>query len=61
MLKNGKKVEMELFLHIMIFRKHLCSRDLCLDANDECMKGLERHKTCMFNEYVHKCFENARS
>ena len=52
---------MELFLHIMIFRKHLCSRDLCLDANDEYMKGLERHKTCMFNEYVHKCFENARS
>jgi len=29
--------------------------------NDECIKGLERHKTDMLNEYVHKCFENARS
>jgi len=29
--------------------------------NNECMKGLERHKTGMFNEYVHKCFENGRS
>ena len=28
---------------------------------DECMKGLEKHKTGMFNEYVHKRFENARS
>ena len=28
--------------------------------NDECMKGLERHKTGMFNEYVRKCFETAR-
>ena len=25
------------------------------------MKGLERHKTGMFNEYVRKCFETARS
>jgi len=29
--------------------------------NDECMKRLERHKTSLFKEYVHKCFENARS
>ena len=29
--------------------------------NDECMKGLERHKTGMFNEYMRKCFENTRS
>ena len=29
--------------------------------NDECMKGLERHKTGIFDEYVHKCFENAIS
>ena len=28
--------------------------------NNECMKGLERHKTDMFNEYVRKYFENAR-
>jgi len=25
------------------------------------MKGLERVKTGMFNEYVRNCFENARS
>ena len=29
--------------------------------NDECMKGLERHKTGLFKEHVHKCFENERS
>ena len=29
--------------------------------NAECMKGSERHKTGMFNEYVRKCFENVRS
>ena len=29
--------------------------------NDECMKGLERHKISMFSEYVCKFFEIARS
>ena len=29
--------------------------------NDECVKGLKKHKTGMFNEYVHKRFENAIS
>ena len=42
----------EIFMFmIFVFRMH----------NDECMKGLKRNKTGMFNEYVNKCYENARS
>ena len=61
MLKNKKKVEIEMFLHILIIRDIHVYEIFVWMHNGECMKGLETHKTSMFNEYVRKCFENARS
>ena len=57
---------LESFLFLFI-SAHELSRDIYIYEmcvwmhNDECIKGLERHKTGMFNEYVRKHFENARS
>ena len=49
------------FAHIDYEEIFISMRFIFWMHNDECMKGLERHKTGMFNEYVCKCFENARS
>ena len=50
-----------MFLHILIIRDIHVYEIFVWMHNGECMKGLETHKTSMFNEYVRKCFENARS
>ena len=54
-------MEIKMFLRILIIRRYLSMRFVFRMHNDECMKGLERHKTGMFNEYMCKFFENARS
>ena len=61
MLKNRKQVEIEMFLGILIIRRYSSMRFVFGMHNDECMKGLERHKIGIFIEYMRKSFENARS
>ena len=59
--KNGKKGGNEdVFAYIDCQEIFMFMRFVFWVHNDEGMKGLERHKTGMFNEYVCKYFENAR-
>ena len=50
-----------MFLGILIIRRYSSMRFVFGMHNDECMKGLERHKIGIFIEYMRKSFENARS
>ena len=58
-MENGGNIDV--FAYIDYQEIFISMRFVFWMHNDECMKGLERHKTGMFNEYVRKCFENARS
>ena len=60
-LKTKKGGSIDVFAYIDYQEIFIFMRFVFWMHNDECMKGLERHKTDMFNEYVCKCFENARS
>ena len=58
-MENGGNIDV--FAYIDYQEIFISMRFVFWMHNDECMKGLERHKTDMFKEYVCKCFENARS